>query len=56
MENVIKNVVFDVGDVLVDFRYMDYMRKDLGFSEECTEFLAKNMVVTNLMVQMHHLN
>ena len=47
MENVIKNVVFDVGDVLVDFRYMDYMRKDLGFSEECTEFLAKNMVVTN---------
>ncbi len=29
----IKNVVFDVGDVLIHFRYRDYM-KDLGFPEE----------------------
>ncbi|MBQ6231428.1 MAG: HAD family phosphatase [Eubacterium sp.] len=34
----IKNIVFDVGGVLVDFCYMEYMRK-LGFPEEvCREF------------------
>ena len=45
MENVIKNIVFDVGDVLVAFCYRKYMR-DLGFDEETVEFLAKNMVET----------
>lgn len=44
-ETRFKNVVFDVGDVLVDFRYRDLMR-DLGFDERCMEFLAKNMVET----------
>ncbi len=44
-ETRFKNVVFDVGDVLVDFRYRDLMR-DLGFDESCVEFLAKNMVET----------
>lgn len=35
---MIKNIVFDVGGVLVDFCYMEYMRK-LGFPEEvCKEF------------------
>ena len=29
----IKNIVFDVGEVLVAFRYRDYMR-DLGFDED----------------------
>ena len=42
---MIKNVVFDVGDVLVHFRYMDYMA-DLGFSKEEADFLAENMVLT----------
>ena len=42
---MIKNVVFDVGDVLVAFCYKKYMR-GLGFSEECVEFLSDNMVVT----------
>ena len=28
---MIKNIVFDVGDVLIRFRYRDHMR-DLGFS------------------------
>ncbi|MBP3232871.1 MAG: HAD family phosphatase [Eubacterium sp.] len=42
---MIKNVVFDVGDVLVDFCYKKYMR-NLGFSEECVEYLSDNMVVT----------
>jgi putative hydrolase of the HAD superfamily len=41
----IKNIVFDVGDVLVDFRYRDLMR-DLGFDENAVEFLSKNMVET----------
>ena len=43
MSNTIKNVVFDVGDVLVDFRYRNLMR-DLGFDEECVEFLSKYAV------------
>ena len=42
---MIKNFVFDVGNVLVDFRYKDYMR-DLGFSEDLVELLSKEMVVT----------
>lgn len=41
----IKNVVFDVGEVLVEFRYMNYMR-DLGFDEEVVDFLAENMVLS----------
>ncbi len=41
----IKNVVFDVGDVLVSFRYRDYM-KDLGFREDVVDFLSENMVLT----------
>ena len=46
MDIKIKNVIFDVGDVLVDFRYRDYMR-DLGFSEESAEFLTENMIFTD---------
>ena len=42
---MIKNMVFDVGDVLVHFRYRDYMA-DLGFPEEEIDFLAQNMVLT----------
>ena len=42
---MIKNIVFDVGDVLVDFGYRRYMR-DLGFDEETVDFLSENMVVT----------
>ena len=38
----IKNVVFDVGNVLIDFCYKDLMR-ELGFSEDTVEFLSKNM-------------
>ncbi len=42
---MIKNIVFDVGNVLVHFRWYDYML-DLGISPENTEFLGKNMVLT----------
>ncbi|MBR4514757.1 MAG: HAD family phosphatase [Lachnospiraceae bacterium] len=42
---MIKNIVFDVGDVLVHFRYRDYMA-DLGFPKEEIDFLEENMVLT----------
>ncbi len=41
----IKNIVFDVGNVLVAFRYRELMQ-DLGFDETTVEYLAKNMVET----------
>lgn len=44
---MIKNIVFDVGNVLVDFRWREYM-KDLGFSDEVTEFLGEHMVMSPL--------
>ena len=43
--NTIRNIVFDVGDVLIRFRYRDHM-KDLGFSQEANDFLSENMVLT----------
>ena len=42
---MIKNFVFDVGDVLAAFRVKDYLR-DLGFNEELVELLANGMVFT----------
>ena len=51
MENSIRNIVFDVGDVLVCFRYRDHMR-DLGFSEEAVDFLSENMVLTAFWHEM----
>ena len=48
---MIKNIVFDVGDVLVDFRYRDYMR-DLGMDEETVEFISKNIVLTEFWHEM----
>ncbi|HAK57648.1 MAG TPA: hypothetical protein DCP06_01570 [Lachnospiraceae bacterium] len=43
---MIKNIIFDVGDVLVDFRYHEYM-KDLGFDEDSIIFLRDNMIFTD---------
>ncbi|MCR5215238.1 MAG: HAD-IA family hydrolase [Eubacterium sp.] len=51
INNNIKNIVFDVGDVLVDFRYKDYMR-DLGFDEELVEFLSVNIVQSEFWHEM----
>ena len=42
---MIKNIVFDVGNVLVHFRWRELMI-DLGTSEETADFLGKNMVLT----------
>ena len=40
---MIKNVVFDVGMVLADFRYREYMT-DLGFDKETIEELSEKVV------------
>ena len=45
MSKEIKNVVFDVGDVLVAFCYRKYM-EGLGFNPETVDFLSDNMVLT----------
>ncbi len=47
----IKSLVFDVGDVLIRFRYRDHMR-DLGFNEETVDFLSENMVLTEFWNDM----
>ena len=47
----IGNVVFDVGDVLVHFRYRDHM-KDLGFSEDAVDYLSEHMVRTGFWNEM----
>ncbi|MBR3306302.1 MAG: HAD family phosphatase [Lachnospiraceae bacterium] len=45
---MIKNVIFDIGNVLADFRYRDYMQKDLGFSGELTELFVERLVMNEL--------
>ncbi len=40
-----RNIIFDVGGVLADFRYRAYM-KDLGFTPDEIEFFVDNMVMT----------
>ncbi len=40
---MIKNVIFDIGDVLIDFRWREHM-VDMGFSEECIATLARTMI------------
>lgn len=45
-EKKIKNIVFDMGFVLIDFRWREYMA-DLGFSKEETEFLGEKMVMSD---------
>jgi len=40
---MIKNVIFDIGNVLVDFSWKEHMIEN-GFSGECISVLTKNMV------------
>ena len=46
-----KNIIFDVGDTLVDFRHHDYM-SELGFDEETITFLTDNMIFTDFWEDM----
>ena len=41
---MIKNVVFDVGNVMVHFRYREYMA-DLGFDKDTVDFFEKNIIL-----------
>ncbi|MBP3414250.1 MAG: HAD family phosphatase [Clostridia bacterium] len=47
----IKNIIFDIGNVLVDFRWKQYMI-DLGFSDKAVEDLGKGMVLDPLWVEL----
>lgn len=38
---MIKNIVFDIGNVLAAFRWKDYIREELGYEGEIAERLAK---------------
>ncbi len=44
---MIKNVIFDIGGVLVDFRFENYM-KDLGMSAEQVKVVAAHMIFNPL--------
>lgn len=44
---MIKNIVFDVGEVLVDFRWQGYM-KDLNFPEDVIQYLGEKVVYNPL--------
>jgi len=47
-KNMIKNIVFDIGMVLADFRWEAYMRDDLHFNEEVIKTIGEKVVLTNL--------
>ena len=40
---LIDNIIFDVGNVLIDFEWENVM-KNLGYSDETIDYLAKNMI------------
>ena len=41
---MIKNIIFDIGMVLADFRYEAYMRDDLGFDEKTIRVFKERIV------------
>ena len=45
---MITAVVFDIGMVLADFRYRDYMRRDLGFPEDLVEHFVDRIIINPL--------
>ncbi len=45
---MIKNIVFDIGMVLADFRYEAYMRDDLAFSDEAVRAFTDRVVLGGL--------
>lgn len=44
---MIRNIIFDIGNVLTDFRWNDFLR-DKGFDEEMTKRIAKASILTPL--------
>ncbi|MBO4697542.1 MAG: HAD-IA family hydrolase [Lachnospiraceae bacterium] len=47
----VRAVVFDLGNVLVDFRYDAYM-KEIGFAEETARFFRENIILSKLWQRM----
>lgn len=45
---MIKNIVFDIGMVLADFRYAAYMRDDLGFPDETVKAFTDRLILGGL--------
>lgn len=48
---MIKNIILDIGNVLVDFRYHDYMT-ELGFSEEVMKAMEERVILNDLWDQL----
>lgn len=48
---MIRNIIFDVGQVLVDFRWRDYMA-ELGISPETIELLGKELVMAPIWSEL----
>lgn len=42
-----KNIIFDVGEVLVHFRWKEYMEEDLGFPSETVKVLGDTIVMSD---------
>ena len=42
---MIRNIVFDIGNVLAAFRWEDYILHDLGFSEEIVQIFGERFIV-----------
>ncbi len=45
---MIRNIVFDIGMVLADFRYDAYMREDLGFPDEVVRVFTDRLIKSEL--------
>ena len=45
---MIRNIVFDIGMVLADFRYDAYMREDLGFPDEVVKVFTERLVESGI--------
>ncbi len=41
---MIKNIIFDIGEVLVDFAWREHMRETLGFSEDAIRTLGEKWI------------
>lgn len=48
---MIRNIIFDIGNVLTDFRWKDFLA-DKGFNEEMTDRIARASVLTPLWAEV----
>ncbi len=48
---MIKNIIFDIGNVLADFRWAEYLRYDRGFDKEMVERIGRASVCCELWAE-----